>query len=141
MKFVRISAAAGKYAASLECNSGLLTSCTIQSSLPTFLTQLTSTIHMHQALSVYPVSHHPISPESPQERGLQLFLRYGSRWGMEALRGLVDVTPLEPGRHCGQFQCPCQYIKEHLQCKPRGKFKCCNLVHWVMASERYDIDS
>ncbi|TDG39533.1 hypothetical protein AWZ03_014045 [Drosophila navojoa] len=72
------------------------------------------------------------------ERGLQLFLRYGSRWGMEALRGLVDVTPLEPGRHCGQFQCPCQYIKEHLQCKPRGKFKCCNFVHWVLACERYD---
>ncbi|XP_039152936.1 uncharacterized protein LOC6732235 isoform X2 [Drosophila simulans] len=83
----------------------------------------------------------PVRMPRKQERGLQLFLRYGSRWGMEALRGLVDVTPLEPGRHCGQFQCPCQYIKEHLQCKPRGKFKCCNLVHWVMASERYDIDS
>ncbi|XP_039482959.1 uncharacterized protein LOC120446177 isoform X2 [Drosophila santomea] len=83
----------------------------------------------------------PVRVPRKQERGLQLFLRYGSRWGMEALRGLVDVTPLEPGRHCGQFQCPCQYIKEHLQCKPRGKFKCCNLVHWVMASERYDIDS
>ncbi|XP_017027679.1 uncharacterized protein [Drosophila kikkawai] len=83
----------------------------------------------------------PVRVPRKQERGLQLFLRYGSRWGMEALRGLVDVTPLEPGRHCGQFQCPCQYIKEHLQCKPRGKFKCCNFVHWVMASERYDSDS
>nr|XP_016941306.1 uncharacterized protein LOC108018270 isoform X5 [Drosophila suzukii] len=62
----------------------------------------------------------PVRMPRKQERGLQLFLRYGSRWGMEALRGLVDVTPLEPGRHCGQFQCPCQYIKEHLQCKPRG---------------------
>ncbi|XP_070140115.1 uncharacterized protein [Drosophila kikkawai] len=62
----------------------------------------------------------PVRVPRKQERGLQLFLRYGSRWGMEALRGLVDVTPLEPGRHCGQFQCPCQYIKEHLQCKPRG---------------------
>ncbi|XP_039153098.1 uncharacterized protein LOC6732235 isoform X6 [Drosophila simulans] len=61
----------------------------------------------------------PVRMPRKQERGLQLFLRYGSRWGMEALRGLVDVTPLEPGRHCGQFQCPCQYIKEHLQCKPR----------------------
>ncbi|XP_039482975.1 uncharacterized protein LOC120446177 isoform X4 [Drosophila santomea] len=61
----------------------------------------------------------PVRVPRKQERGLQLFLRYGSRWGMEALRGLVDVTPLEPGRHCGQFQCPCQYIKEHLQCKPR----------------------
>ncbi|XP_016998314.2 uncharacterized protein [Drosophila takahashii] len=83
----------------------------------------------------------PVRMPRKQERGMQLFLRYGSRWGMEALRGLVDVTPLEPGRHCGQFQCPCQYIKEHLQCKPRGKFKCCNLVHWVMASERYDSDN
>ncbi|KRF78035.1 uncharacterized protein [Drosophila virilis] len=80
----------------------------------------------------------PVRLSRKQERGLQLFLRYGSRWGMEALRGLVDVTPLEPGRHCGQFQCPCQYIKEHLQCKPRGKFKCCNFVHWVLACERYD---
>ncbi|XP_023172279.2 uncharacterized protein LOC111600426 isoform X2 [Drosophila hydei] len=80
----------------------------------------------------------PMRLSRKQERGLQLFLRYGSRWGMEALRGLVDVTPLEPGRHCGQFQCPCQYIKEHLQCKPRGKFKCCNFVHWVLACERYD---
>ncbi|XP_026834442.1 uncharacterized protein LOC6540816 isoform X4 [Drosophila erecta] len=62
----------------------------------------------------------PVRVPRKQERGMQLFLRYGSRWGMEALRGLVDVTPLEPGRHCGQFQCPCQYIKEHLQCKPRG---------------------
>ncbi|XP_060650434.1 uncharacterized protein LOC132787400 isoform X5 [Drosophila nasuta] len=61
----------------------------------------------------------PVRLSRKQERGLQLYLRYGSRWGMEALRGLVDVTPLEPGRHCGQFQCPCQYIKEHLQCKPR----------------------
>ncbi|XP_032595048.1 uncharacterized protein LOC6567133 isoform X2 [Drosophila grimshawi] len=80
----------------------------------------------------------PVRLSRKQERGLQLFLRYGSRWGMEALRGLVDVTPLEPGRHCGQFQCPCQYIKDHLQCKPRGKFKCCNFVHWVLACERYD---
>ncbi|SPP82315.1 blast:Transmembrane protein C9orf91 homolog [Drosophila guanche] len=62
----------------------------------------------------------PVRMPRKQERGLQLFLRYASRWGMEALRGLVDVTPLEPGRHCGQFQCPCQYIKEHLQCKPRA---------------------
>ncbi|XP_032311116.1 uncharacterized protein LOC6505611 isoform X3 [Drosophila ananassae] len=62
----------------------------------------------------------PVRVPRKEERGMQLFLRYGSRWGMEALRGLVDVTPLEPGRHCGQFQCPCQYIKEHLQCKPRA---------------------
>ncbi|KAI8117081.1 hypothetical protein CVS40_10970 [Lucilia cuprina] len=72
-----------------------------------------------------------------EERGIQLFLRYASRWGRDAIRGLVDVTPLEPGRHCGQFQCPCQYIKDHLQCKPRGKLKCFDIVYWVLASERY----
>ncbi|XP_051858483.1 rhoGEF domain-containing protein gxcI isoform X2 [Drosophila albomicans] len=70
----------------------------------------------------------PVRLSRKQERGLQLYLRYGSRWGMEALRGLVDVTPLEPGRHCGQFQCPCQYIKEHLQCKPRG-YPCSCIVY------------
>ncbi|XP_037882776.1 uncharacterized protein LOC119633340 isoform X2 [Glossina fuscipes] len=80
----------------------------------------------------------PVRLSRKQERGVQLYLRYASRWGMEALRGLVDITPLEPGRHCGQFQCPCQYIKEHLQCKPRGKLKCFNFVYWVLASERYD---
>ncbi|XP_020715858.1 serine/threonine-protein kinase pakD isoform X2 [Ceratitis capitata] len=64
--------------------------------------------------------NNPVRLSRKQERGTQLYLRYAARWGMEALRGLVDVTPLEPGRHCGQFQCPCQYIKEHLQCKPRG---------------------
>ncbi|XP_054082751.1 uncharacterized protein LOC105212538 isoform X2 [Zeugodacus cucurbitae] len=82
--------------------------------------------------------NNPVRLSRKQERGTQLFLRYATRWGMEALRGLVDVTPLEPGRHCGQFQCPCQYIKQHLQCKPRGKLKCLKLLYWVLASERYD---
>ncbi|XP_017027680.1 uncharacterized protein [Drosophila kikkawai] len=78
----------------------------------------------------------PVRVPRKQERGLQLFLRYGSRWGMEALRGLVDVTPLEPGRHCGQFQCPCQYIKEHLQCKPRG-YPCGCIVYGSDPSFQY----
>ncbi|XP_030245946.1 uncharacterized protein LOC108658627 isoform X3 [Drosophila navojoa] len=78
----------------------------------------------------------PVRLSRKQERGLQLFLRYGSRWGMEALRGLVDVTPLEPGRHCGQFQCPCQYIKEHLQCKPRG-YPCACIVYGSDPSFQY----
>nr|XP_016941299.1 uncharacterized protein LOC108018270 isoform X3 [Drosophila suzukii] len=78
----------------------------------------------------------PVRMPRKQERGLQLFLRYGSRWGMEALRGLVDVTPLEPGRHCGQFQCPCQYIKEHLQCKPRG-YPCGCIVYGSDPSFQY----
>ncbi|XP_054741932.1 uncharacterized protein LOC129247064 isoform X3 [Anastrepha obliqua] len=72
----------------------------------------------------------PVRLSRKQERGTQLFLRYASRWGMEALRGLVDVTPLEPGRHCGQFQCPCQYIKEHLQCKPRVVINSIGQVVW-----------
>ncbi|KQS70472.1 uncharacterized protein LOC6540816 isoform X3 [Drosophila erecta] len=78
----------------------------------------------------------PVRVPRKQERGMQLFLRYGSRWGMEALRGLVDVTPLEPGRHCGQFQCPCQYIKEHLQCKPRG-YPCGCIVYGSDPSFQY----
>ncbi|XP_034128876.1 uncharacterized protein LOC117584214 isoform X3 [Drosophila guanche] len=78
----------------------------------------------------------PVRMPRKQERGLQLFLRYASRWGMEALRGLVDVTPLEPGRHCGQFQCPCQYIKEHLQCKPRG-YPCGCIVYGSDPSFQY----
>ncbi|XP_069963002.1 uncharacterized protein [Bactrocera oleae] len=74
--------------------------------------------------------NNPVRLSRKQERGTQLFLRYASRWGMEALRGLVDVTPLEPGRHCGQFQCPCQYIKEHLQCKPRVVINSIGQVVW-----------
>lgn len=73
-----------------------------------------------------------------QERGIQLYLRYGSRWGNEAIRGLVDVSAIEPGRHCSKFLCPCQYIKRHLQCKPRGKLKFLQFLYWVVASERYD---
>ncbi|XP_055601332.1 uncharacterized protein LOC129750129 isoform X2 [Uranotaenia lowii] len=61
-----------------------------------------------------------------QERGLLLLLRYASRWGNESMRGLIDVTSVEPGRHCRQFQCPCQYIEFHLKCKPRGyPCSCC----------------
>ncbi|XP_035795884.1 uncharacterized protein LOC118468788 isoform X4 [Anopheles albimanus] len=55
-----------------------------------------------------------------QERGMLLLLRYASRWGNEARRGLIDVTQQEPARHCPQYQCPCQYVEQHLKCKPRG---------------------
>ncbi|XP_053693861.1 uncharacterized protein LOC128741818 isoform X4 [Sabethes cyaneus] len=55
-----------------------------------------------------------------QERGLLLLLRYASRWGNQSMRGLIDVTSVEPARHCHQFQCPCQYIEYHLKCKPQG---------------------
>ncbi|XP_058820309.1 uncharacterized protein LOC131682665 isoform X2 [Topomyia yanbarensis] len=72
-----------------------------------------------------------------QERGLLLLLRYGSRWGNQSMRGLIDVTSVEPARHCRQFQCPCQYIEYHLKCKPRGKFQFCKLFYWVTASQWY----
>ncbi|XP_053693858.1 uncharacterized protein LOC128741818 isoform X2 [Sabethes cyaneus] len=72
-----------------------------------------------------------------QERGLLLLLRYASRWGNQSMRGLIDVTSVEPARHCHQFQCPCQYIEYHLKCKPQGKFKLCCLFYWVTASEWY----
>ncbi|XP_053693860.1 uncharacterized protein LOC128741818 isoform X3 [Sabethes cyaneus] len=61
-----------------------------------------------------------------QERGLLLLLRYASRWGNQSMRGLIDVTSVEPARHCHQFQCPCQYIEYHLKCKPQGyPCSCC----------------
>ncbi|KXJ75578.1 hypothetical protein RP20_CCG011445 [Aedes albopictus] len=63
-----------------------------------------------------------------QERGLLLLLRYASRWGNETMRGLLDVTSVEPARHCRQFQCPCQYIEFHLKCKPQGKLLNCPSV-------------
>ncbi|KAL5280316.1 hypothetical protein ACFFRR_004348 [Megaselia abdita] len=73
-----------------------------------------------------------------QERSMLLFLRYASRWGNEAVRGLRDVSSSEPARHCAKYLCPCQFIEEHLTCKPRGKWKFLNIVYWVLASERYD---
>ncbi|KAM7354241.1 uncharacterized protein ACRADG_005977 isoform 3-T3 [Cochliomyia hominivorax] len=76
----------------------------------------------------------PVRLSRKQERGVQLFLRYASRWGRDAIRGLVDVTPLEPGRHCGQFQCPCQYIKDHLQCKPRVVVNSVGQVVWTRST-------
>lgn len=73
-----------------------------------------------------------------QERGLLLFLRYTSRFGNEVVRGLADVSLIEPARHCASFICPCQYIERHLSCKPRGKLKYLKLCYWVTESERYD---
>uniref|UniRef100_A0A1Q3FN13 Uncharacterized protein n=1 Tax=Culex tarsalis TaxID=7177 RepID=A0A1Q3FN13_CULTA len=72
-----------------------------------------------------------------QERGLLLLLRYASRWGNESMRGLIDVTSVEPARHCRQFQCPCQYIEYHLKCKPQGKCKMFSIFYWVKASQWY----
>ncbi|KAL1379200.1 hypothetical protein pipiens_015068 [Culex pipiens pipiens] len=71
------------------------------------------------------------------ERGLLLLLRYASRWGNESMRGLIDVTSVEPARHCRQFQCPCQYIEYHLKCKPQGKCEMFSFFYWVKASQWY----
>uniref|UniRef100_A0A1B0D8S6 Uncharacterized protein n=1 Tax=Phlebotomus papatasi TaxID=29031 RepID=A0A1B0D8S6_PHLPP len=73
-----------------------------------------------------------------KERATLLYLRYASRWGNEAVRGLIDVSVVDPARHCATSQCPCQYIEQHLSCKPRGKFKFFSILYWVLASERYD---
>ncbi|XP_037025581.1 uncharacterized protein LOC119066958 isoform X4 [Bradysia coprophila] len=61
----------------------------------------------------------PTRVSRKQERGLLLFLRYTSRYGNEVVRGLADVSLIEPARHCASFICPCQYIERHLSCKPR----------------------
>uniref|UniRef100_A0A336MYV8 CSON008656 protein n=2 Tax=Culicoides sonorensis TaxID=179676 RepID=A0A336MYV8_CULSO len=72
-----------------------------------------------------------------QERGLLLFLRYSHRWGNEAMRGFIDVTTLDPARHCSKYQCICQYVIKHLSTKPRGKLKLFNFFYWVKVSDRY----
>uniref|UniRef100_A0A2M4CR36 Uncharacterized protein n=1 Tax=Anopheles darlingi TaxID=43151 RepID=A0A2M4CR36_ANODA len=72
-----------------------------------------------------------------QERGMLLLLRYASRWGNEARRGLIDVTQQDPARHCPQYQCPCQYVEQHLKCKPRGKLRIFHVFYWLTASEKY----
>ncbi|XP_055921867.1 uncharacterized protein LOC129952917 isoform X2 [Eupeodes corollae] len=65
----------------------------------------------------------PMRLSRKQEFGVRLYLRYASRWGKDALNGLLDVTPTQPGRHCAAYLCPCQYIKEHISCKPE-KYPC-----------------
>lgn len=74
---------------------------------------------------------------SLQERGLLLFLRYAHRWGNEAMRGFIDVTSLDPARHCAKYQCVCQYVCKHLTTKPRGKLKLFHFLYWVKVSDRY----
>ncbi|XP_055684194.1 transmembrane protein 268 isoform X2 [Lutzomyia longipalpis] len=70
-----------------------------------------------------------------QERATLLYLRYASRWGNEAVRGHIDVSMVEPARHCATWQCPCQYIEQHLSCKPRGDNRSC----WLTIC--YDVNS
>lgn len=56
-----------------------------------------------------------------QERATLLYLRYASRWGRAVVRGYLTSPPVTGGRHCPTLQCPCQFIDEHLKCKPTGK--------------------
>ncbi|XP_077285999.1 uncharacterized protein LOC143911120 isoform X2 [Arctopsyche grandis] len=61
-----------------------------------------------------------------QERAVHLHLRYVSRWARQALRGHINVSALSPGLHCSIYLCPCQFISEHLLCKPpKGILKFC----------------
>ncbi|XP_017775433.1 PREDICTED: uncharacterized protein LOC108561850 isoform X2 [Nicrophorus vespilloides] len=53
-----------------------------------------------------------------QERATLLYLRYASRWGKDRVRGYLASPPAKGGRHCANLTCPCQYIDDHLQCKP-----------------------
>ncbi|KAF2903710.1 hypothetical protein ILUMI_02467 [Ignelater luminosus] len=55
-----------------------------------------------------------------QERSTLLYLRYVSRWGRQVVRGYLKSPPVTGGRHCPTLQCPCQFIDEHLKCKPTG---------------------
>lgn len=73
-----------------------------------------------------------------QERALLLFLRYASRWGNQTMRGFIKVGVTEPARHCAPYICPCQFIEEHLKCKPQGKLKYLKCGYWCSASEYYD---
>ncbi|XP_055295963.1 uncharacterized protein LOC129565286 isoform X2 [Sitodiplosis mosellana] len=58
-----------------------------------------------------------------KERALLLFLRYASRWGNQTMRGFIKTGVTEPARHCAPYICPCQFIEEHLKCKPQGLCK------------------
>ncbi|CAH1236641.1 unnamed protein product [Diabrotica balteata] len=53
-----------------------------------------------------------------QERATLLYLRYAARWGRDRARGLLNSPPASGGRHCPSQTCPCQFIEEHLLCKP-----------------------
>lgn len=56
-----------------------------------------------------------------QERATLLYLRYAARWGRNVVRKLLVSPPAAGGRHCAILTCPCQFIEDHLQCKPAGK--------------------
>ena len=90
------------------------------------------------ALSLYFYFSVPFCSSSWQERALLLFLRYASRWGNQTMRGFIKTGVTEPARHCAPHICPCQFIEEHLKCKPQGKLKYLRIGYWCSASEYYD---
>ncbi|KAI8427709.1 hypothetical protein MSG28_002155 [Choristoneura fumiferana] len=53
-----------------------------------------------------------------QERALLLYLRYVGRWGARILKKKLTLSSTVPGRHGEKYNCPCQFIEEHLKVKP-----------------------
>ncbi|KAI8427713.1 hypothetical protein MSG28_002155 [Choristoneura fumiferana] len=52
------------------------------------------------------------------ERALLLYLRYVGRWGARILKKKLTLSSTVPGRHGEKYNCPCQFIEEHLKVKP-----------------------
>ncbi|XP_018561577.1 uncharacterized protein LOC108903770 isoform X2 [Anoplophora glabripennis] len=73
-----------------------------------------------------------------QERATLLYLRYISRWGRDRVRGHLVSPPAAGGRHCASLTCPCQFIEEHLHCKPSGH-PC--MICFYMSDRNVQLDS
>ncbi|KAI8427708.1 hypothetical protein MSG28_002155 [Choristoneura fumiferana] len=60
------------------------------------------------------------NPAAPRhlERALLLYLRYVGRWGARILKKKLTLSSTVPGRHGEKYNCPCQFIEEHLKVKP-----------------------
>jgi hypothetical protein len=54
------------------------------------------------------------SESSQINYGEVALLRYSQRWGSDALKGMIDVSALEPARHCIKYKCLCKYIEHYL---------------------------
>ncbi|XP_015113765.1 transmembrane protein 268 isoform X1 [Diachasma alloeum] len=67
-----------------------------------------------------------------QERAELLLLRYAARWARNFVRHRLDLVvdsqdrnrviigSTASPRHCIFARCPCQFIEDHLKCKPKG---------------------
>ncbi|XP_056632927.1 transmembrane protein 268 isoform X1 [Diorhabda sublineata] len=73
-----------------------------------------------------------------QERATLLYLRYIARWGSHRARGVLNTPPSTGGRHCSLVMCPCQYIQEHLFCKPPDHYPCRFCIYPADRSDRSD---